>query len=76
MKDAVQPTRRKRAIVPIRQQQALNELLALDREIVEISMRMYRIPVQHRPVMRAGSRRLHSALKRMRRQRTALYLGE
>jgi len=43
----------------------LDILLALDRRVVELSMRLYNIPRRDRSVMRAQSRRLHDAVRKI-----------
>jgi hypothetical protein len=41
----------------------LNSLLALDRRIVERSLRLYNVPRQEQTRMRAQMRRLHQAVR-------------
>ncbi len=41
----------------------LNSLLALDRRVVERSLRLYNVPRQERTRMRAQMRRLHQAMR-------------
>jgi hypothetical protein len=41
----------------------LDHLLALDRMLVEVSMRLYKIPRRDRFSMRAQNRRLHDAVR-------------
>jgi hypothetical protein len=55
-----------RLIGKIRHKQLLDNVLALDRQVIEASMRSYGIPVRERLRMRAENRRLHRALKRIR----------
>jgi hypothetical protein len=43
--------------------QLLDTLLALDRTVVELSMRAYKLPRQHRLAMREQNRRLHNAVR-------------
>ena len=42
----------------------LDVLLALDRMLVEVSMRLYKVPRRERFTMRAQNRRLHAAVRR------------
>ena len=41
----------------------LDDLLALDRMLVEVSMRLYKVPRRDRFTMRAQNRRLHDAVR-------------
>jgi len=41
----------------------LEALLALDRTLVELSMRFYKIPRRHQVAMREQNRRLHTAVR-------------
>jgi hypothetical protein len=41
----------------------LDILLALDRMVVELSMRVYKVPRRHRFIMREQNRRLHDAVR-------------
>jgi hypothetical protein len=41
----------------------LDVLLALDRMLVEVSMRLYKVPHNDRAAMRKQNRRLHSAVR-------------
>jgi len=41
----------------------LDNLLTLDRRLVELSMRLYKVPVRERSRMRAQNRRLHRAVR-------------
>ena len=41
----------------------LDVLLALDRMLVEVSMRLYKVPRRDRFTMRAQNRRLHDAVR-------------
>jgi hypothetical protein len=41
----------------------LNVLLALDRMLVEVSMRLYNVPDNDRATMRKENRRLHNAVR-------------
>jgi hypothetical protein len=43
--------------------QLLDDLLALDRMLVEVSMRIYNVPRRDRFTMRAHNRRLHDAVR-------------
>ncbi|SPE44203.1 hypothetical protein SBA7_300046 [Candidatus Sulfotelmatobacter sp. SbA7] len=43
--------------------QVLDILLALDRMVVELSMRVYNIPRRDRFIMRKQNRRLHAAVR-------------
>jgi len=43
--------------------QTLNILLALDRIVVELCMRAYKIPRRDRLIMREHNRRLHDAVR-------------
>ena len=43
--------------------QMLDILLALDRMVVELSMRVYKVPRRHRFIMREQNRRLHDAVR-------------
>lgn len=43
--------------------QLLDDLLALDRMLVEVSMRIYNVPRRDRISMRAHNRRLHDAVR-------------
>jgi len=43
--------------------QLLDILLALDRRVVELSMRIYNIPRRDRFIMREQNRRLHDAVR-------------
>ncbi len=43
---------------------ALDILLALDRFVVEVSMRLYNIPRRERLIVRKQNRRLHSAVRK------------
>lgn len=45
------------------QNNLLNSLLALDRRIVERSLRIYNVPMHERTRMRAEMRRLHQAVR-------------
>ena len=49
----------------------LDTLLALDRKVMETSMRLYSIPLRDRLIMQAENRRLHRALRKIRLVRTA-----
>jgi hypothetical protein len=69
MAHRIQRNRRRasnRLIGKIRHKQLLDNVLALDRQVIEASMRTYGIPVRERLRMRAENRRLHRALKRIR----------
>ena len=44
-------------------EQMLDLLLALDRMLVEVSMRLYNVPRRDRRTMRKQNRRLHAAVK-------------
>lgn len=44
----------------------LDDLLAIDRTVIEVSMRTYRVPPRQRSIMRAENRRLHRALRQIR----------
>ncbi len=41
----------------------LDVLLALDRTVVELSMRLYKIPQRHQVAMREQNRQLHAAFR-------------
>jgi len=41
----------------------LDHLLALDRMLIEVSMRLYKVPQRERFTMRAQNRRLHDAVR-------------
>ena len=41
----------------------LDHLLALDRMLIEVSMRLYKVPRRDRFTMRAQNRRLHDAVR-------------
>jgi len=43
--------------------QMLDVLLALDRMVIEVSMRVYNLPRRDRSVMREQNRRLHDAVR-------------
>ena len=44
----------------------LDILLALDRMVVELSMRVYRVPRRDQSIMREHNRRLHAAVRERR----------
>lgn len=51
--------------------QLLDNLLALDRQVIEAAMRTYGVPVRERLRMRAENRHVHRALRKIRLNRTA-----
>ena len=68
MRQPAQPSRGsgKRITHHTDRKQFLEILLSLDRKLIEVSMSMYSIPRQDRLKMRAESRRVHNALRRIR----------
>ena len=74
MAQHLQRTRRRPTnpfISKIRHIKLLDNLLALDRQVIEASMRTYGIPVRERLRMHAENRRVHRALRKIRLNRTA-----
>lgn len=55
--------RKLRTQVPHDPAEMLDDLLALDRMLVEVSMRLYKVPLRQRFTMRAQNRRLHDAVR-------------
>ena len=54
----------RKGVVSVREyNQLLDVLLALDRTVVELSMRAYNIPRRHQVAMREQNRRLHDAVR-------------
>jgi hypothetical protein len=54
---------RSQALSPHNPAEMLDNLLALDRMLVEVSMRLYKVPRRERFTMRAQNRRLHAAVR-------------
>ncbi|GEM_PF-3463122 len=51
------------ALSPCDPAEMLDQLLALDRMLIEVSMRLYKVPRRERFTMRAQNRRLHDAVR-------------
>jgi hypothetical protein len=54
---------RSRVLSPQDPAEMLDHLLDLDRMLVEVSMRLYKVPRRDRFTMRAQNRRLHDAVR-------------
>jgi hypothetical protein len=54
---------RSEAFNPCDPAEMLDDLLALDRMLIEVSMRLYKVPQRERFTMRAQNRRLHDVVR-------------